>query len=85
MAKAEMKTTGYTLNLTLNQAEAETLRAILSKIGGVAITSRRRFADAMRNALDSAGVAIVNVKTPGWCTKIGTHDCIYFDDEVVNG
>jgi type II secretory pathway predicted ATPase ExeA len=80
MAKAEMKLTDYTLNLTLNQNEAETLLIILGKIGGTPTTTRRRFADAMRKALNTAGVGIVIAKT-----NSSAHDSIYFDDEVVNG
>jgi len=76
MAKAEKLPSSYTLNLTLNQAEAETLWIILGKIAGTPSTSRRRFAEAIRNALDSAGVTAV-------CNPITSY--VYFADESVNG
>ena len=55
MAKATaLHNPSYSLDLT--GPEAETLRAILERIGGNPDHSRRQYADSIRVALDSVGV-----------------------------
>jgi hypothetical protein len=63
MATATKKaTTIYNVTLTLNQNEAETLRRLLSKIGGDLQKSRRRFTNSIASALHMAGVDYVDVR-----------------------
>ena len=55
-------TTSYKVTLTLNQNEAETLRRLLSKVGGDPLTTRRRFISSIASALQTAGVKYVDAQ-----------------------
>ena len=61
MATAEKKIAPvkYNVVLTLDQNEAETLLFITGKVGGSPETSRRRFVDEIRAALQKADVKAV--------------------------
>lgn len=54
----------YTVTLELSQAEAETLAAILVKIGGTPKTTRRKHAQAVLSALTELGVSASNNDLP---------------------
>jgi hypothetical protein len=62
MATAEKVPVNYKVTLTLNQNEAETLRRLLSKVGGDPLTTRRRFISSIASALQMAGVNYVDVR-----------------------
>jgi len=62
MATAEKVPANYKVTLTLNQNEAETLRRLLSKVGGDPLTTRRRFISSIASALQTAGVNYVDVR-----------------------
>jgi hypothetical protein len=83
MATAEKKpvTTDYTLVLTLDKNEAETLYAITGMVGGTPEKSRRRFVDNIRYTLYKAGVADVHVKLD----HTETYGGIFFANEEING
>jgi hypothetical protein len=62
MATAEKVPANYKVTLTLNQNEVETLRRLLSKVGGDSQKSRRRFINSIASALHMAGVNYVDVR-----------------------
>jgi hypothetical protein len=77
MATAEKVPANYKVTLTLNQNEAETLRRLLSKIGGDPKTTRRRFTNSIASALQKAGVNYVDVRLAP------SSESIWFDTENV--
>lgn len=47
----------YSVVMTLSKEEAETLLAVLMRVGGVAETTRRKYSDSMLKAIREAGVS----------------------------
>lgn len=66
------------LEMTVQQAE--TMRAICSRIGGSPANSRRRDTDAIKEALDEAGVIEAGVSLDPYFSKCG--GSIYFAPEA---
>jgi hypothetical protein len=82
MATAEKKViTDYTIVLTLDKNEAETLYAITDRVRGAPEVTRRRFVNRIRYALYKAGVADVHVKLD----HTETYGGIFFANEEING
>jgi hypothetical protein len=77
MAEArKVATAHYKLVLTLDENEAETLKTVVSFVGGDPYGSRRRFIDNIRIELHKAGVQ--DLKSP--CVDIKDNG-IWFDVE----
>ena len=61
MATATTTYVAPVYTLTLNQAEAQTLRDILDNVGGDPDMSRRCYAEKIKAALESVGVSPSNI------------------------
>lgn len=62
MAKATKVPQDYEVTLTLSRKEAETLRFILSRIGGHPLRTPRGFISAIADAMDEAGVMNIDLR-----------------------
>lgn len=65
------------LELSIN--EAETIRAVLNRVGGPAETTRRKYVNQVLDALYGEGVGLPHAKF-----QLNHPDRIYFDQETDN-
>lgn len=74
MANVEVKCIIESVMMTLTSEEANTLRDILANIGGCPDSSRRKYAEAIAEALDGAGITGTQRR------DLRNGSSIYFDD-----